>query len=230
MTNTTIRLLDDAWAALEAGNSIRARSLARRSVRDRQLALRGEAFHILGKVALETEALDEALSLLGRARSAAYDTADLHYDLGLVHELLGNDPQRRAEFLTVWELDAHLPRIDLMAEDRLVEIAEQTLSELPPRMVELLRNTPIMVEDRPQRFLVEEGLDPRLLGLFEGPPWSDQGLEGPQLTRILLFRANIEAVARTIGAAERQVRITLLHETAHFFGLEEDELVILGLD
>jgi predicted Zn-dependent protease with MMP-like domain len=229
MFTGTNKLLDDAWAALDANKVTRARSLARRAARDSDPAARCEAYHILGRAALDAGNPDEALAFLGKAQSPSYDTADLHYDLGIAYELLGNEPARRAEFLKVWDLDAATVTEHLLDEERLVQIAEQTLLELPPQMVELLRHAPIFVEDRPDRYLVEEGLDPRLLGLFEGPPWSEQGLSGPALTRILLYRTNIEAVCRNLGEAEKQVRLTLLHETAHFFGLEEQELEMLGL-
>ncbi|MCU0663060.1 MAG: metallopeptidase family protein [Myxococcota bacterium] len=229
MFTGTNRLLDDAWAALDAGKVTRARSLARRAVRDSDRALRCEAYHILGRAALEAGDPEEAMAFLAKSLAPSYDTADLHYDLGLAYELLGNDHARRAEFLKVWDLDASTVTEHILEEERLVQIAEQTLLELPPHMLQLLRQAPIFVEDRPDRYLVEEHLDPRLLGLFEGPPWSEQGLHGPALTRILLYRTNIEAVCRNLGEAEKQVRLTLLHETAHFFGLEEDELESLGL-
>lgn len=229
MRFAAIELLGEAWAALDSGRLTRARSLARRAVRDSNEALRGEAYHLLGLVALDSGELDQALSFLNKALGPPYDPADLHYDLGIVHELKGNEKERLAEFLKVWDMDSAVDLQPLLDEERLVELAEQTLLELPARMVELLQNAPIFVEERPDRYLVEEGLDPRLLGLFEGPPWSEQGLSGPQLTRILLYRTNIEAVCRNIGEAEKQVRITVLHETAHFFGLNEDEIEMLGL-
>jgi predicted Zn-dependent protease with MMP-like domain len=215
MFTGTNRLLDDAWAALDAGKVTRARSLARRAVRDSDRALRCEAYHILGRAALEAGDPEEAMAFLAKSLAPSYDTADLHYDLGLAYELLGNDHARRAEFLKVWDLDASTVTEHILEEERLVQIAEQTLLELPPHMLQLLRQAPIFVEDRPDRYLVEEHLDPRL--------------HGPALTRILLYRTNIEAVCRNLGEAEKQVRLTLLHETAHFFGLEEDELESLGL-
>jgi predicted Zn-dependent protease with MMP-like domain len=76
---------------------------------------------------------------------------------------------------------------------------------------------------------VQEGFDPRALGLFDGPPWSEQGLTGPALNRIVLYRANIAAVSPDLREAREQVRITLLHETAHFFGLDEGGVAELGL-
>jgi predicted Zn-dependent protease with MMP-like domain len=47
---------------------------------------------------------------------------------------------------------------------------------------------------------------------------------------VFLFQRNIERVARTTNEVEAEIRTTLLHETGHFFGLDEDELAEMGLD
>jgi predicted Zn-dependent protease with MMP-like domain len=52
----------------------------------------------------------------------------------------------------------------------------------------------------------------------------------PQLTQILLFRKNLERMAIDPEDLCEQIRITLLHETGHFFGMSEDDLADVGLD
>jgi len=52
----------------------------------------------------------------------------------------------------------------------------------------------------------------------------------PHLENVLLFHRNIERVARSAQEMEEQIRVTLLHETGHFFGLDEEDLADLGLD
>jgi predicted Zn-dependent protease with MMP-like domain len=91
---------------------------------------------------------------------------------------------------------------------------------------------PILVADLPARDEVEKGLDPRLLGLFAGLAYPDASSLGgqPQLTQILLFRKNLERVARDENDLREQIRITLLHETGHFFGMSEDDLADVGLE
>jgi predicted Zn-dependent protease with MMP-like domain len=76
---------------------------------------------------------------------------------------------------------------------------------------------------------VQDGLDPRLLGLFSGPSMTEGG-DAPSLQQITLYARNLERAAATIEDLEEEVRITLLHETGHFFGLDEDGLAELGLD
>jgi predicted Zn-dependent protease with MMP-like domain len=230
MSRAIEKMLDDAWAAIGAGNLVKARSLARRASRGAKAELKAEALHALGRVELDEDHPEDALHLLGEAKRLGGGSPDLAYDIGLAHEALGDDAAMRRAFLEVLdrdpEYDAELPiRI---GEDRLVEIAEKLLEELPEEMRRRLADVPIIVEDRPTRDLVEEGFDPRALGLFDGPPWSEQGLTGPQLNRIVLYRTNIAAACRNGAEAEEQIRITLLHETAHFFGLDEDGVADLG--
>jgi predicted Zn-dependent protease with MMP-like domain len=229
MSRAVEDLLDRAWAALGSGNTRRARSMARRAARDP--AHRAEALHVQGRAALDEGRPTEALELLDRARGRGGDWPDLFYDIGLAHEDLGQERERVAAFLAVHDSD---PEWDAdvaghLMEDELVAVAEELLGELPGEMREKLGTVPIIVEERPTRDLVQEGFDPRALGLFDGPPWSEQGLTGPALNRIVLYRANIAAVAPDLGEAREQVRITLLHETAHFFGLDEQGVADLGL-
>jgi predicted Zn-dependent protease with MMP-like domain len=224
-------MLDEGWAALDAGKLVKARSFARRASRDASLAIKAEALHLLGRVELDADRPADARRLLEEARRLGGDWPDLFYDLALACEALGDDAAMRRAFLEVHArdpaLDGELPIA--IAEDRLVEIAERLLAELPAEMRRHLDKVPIIVEDRPTRDLVEEGFDPRALGLFDGPPFSEQGLTGPQLNRIVLYRTNIAAASRNRADAEEQIRITLLHETAHFFGLDEDGVAGLGL-
>jgi len=229
MSRVAEELLDHAWEELQSGNPARARSLARRAARDR--SSQPEALHVLGRVALDLGRADEALELLLKARRLGGDWPDLFYDIGIAQEVLGNERERIEAFIEVhrrdpaWdeEVSSHLD------EDQLVAVAEQLLDELPHEIQSKLGNVPIIVEDRPTIDLVLAGFDPRALGLFDGPPWSEQGLSGPALNRIVLYRANIAAAAPEADEAREQVRITLLHETAHFFGLDEDAVAALGL-
>jgi predicted Zn-dependent protease with MMP-like domain len=223
-------MLDGAWVALDRGEPGRARMAARRALKDGRY--RSEALHVIGRAYLDDGDGDEAAAHLGRAIEAGGDWPDLFYDLGLAFELLGREKDKVRAFLEVLARDPGYDR-DLPAyleEDRLVAVAEAALEELPEEMLQRLGPVPILVEDRPERQLVEQGFDPRALGLFDGPPWSEQGLTGPAMNRIVLYRVNIGAVARSEEEAGEEVRITLLHELAHFFGIEEDGMAELGLD
>jgi predicted Zn-dependent protease with MMP-like domain len=231
MSRRAENLLDRSWNALDRGAAMRARSLARRALGStREPALRAEARHLLGRIALQRGDPEKAAALLRRAVDEGGDWPDLFYDLGLALGDLGRWKEQREVFLEVLELDATLDDdAGSFDEDSLVRAAEETLEELPDEMLSRLRHVPILVDERPERRLVEEGFDPRALGLFDGPPYSEQGATGPALNRIVLYRANIAALAPDPEPARREVRITLLHETAHYFGLDEEQVAELGL-
>jgi predicted Zn-dependent protease with MMP-like domain len=79
---------------------------------------------------------------------------------------------------------------------------------------------------------VLEGLDPRTLGLFHGiamPRQSALG-GGPENGLIHLFQRNLERDAFDEDDLAEQIRITVLHETAHYFGASEDDLKRFGLN
>jgi predicted Zn-dependent protease with MMP-like domain len=119
-----------------------------------------------------------------------------------------------------------------MSEAEMADVAELALKELPESARKLIANVPILIVDLPARTEVEQGMDPRLLGMFEGTPCSDAGSLGgaAQVTQILLFRKNLERMAIDAEDLREQIRITLLHETGHFFGMSEDNLADVGLD
>lgn len=161
------------------------------------------------------------------------DCADAHYALALACEDLEREEERRREMLTVLSLDSRAGQGPL-PDDVICDEVELTLAELPPELAERLGPVAILVEPRPSRALVEEGIDARVLGLFEGA--TSEELSGPDTplttTRILIFSHNLgDAFAGEPEAKLRaEVRITVLHEVGHFFGLEEDDMERLGLD
>lgn len=161
------------------------------------------------------------------------DCADAHYDAALAYEDLEWEDERRREMLEVLSLDSR-SGLDALPDDVICDEVETTLAELPPEIAERLGPVAILVEPRPSRALVEAGIDARILGLFEGA--TSEELSGPDTplttTRILIFSHNLgDALAGEPEAKLRaEVRITVLHEIGHFFGLEEDDMARLGLE
>jgi predicted Zn-dependent protease with MMP-like domain len=196
----------------------------------------------LPSVALELRTADALLELGNlEAAQAHYEAAgqkeadnpDAPYGLGLVAEARGEREAMIAHFLRVRSLDHKKPAAPwAVTTERLEELVEAALNELPERAQKLLENVPVVVEDYPSEEVVADGFDPRGLGLFAGVPFPEQSaLSGPpHLEAVFLFQRNIERVARTTNEVEAEIRTTLLHETGHFFGLDEEELAELGLD
>lgn len=134
--------------------------------------------------------------------------------------------------------------------ERFDGLFEEVLAELPDAIHRLLDECPIVLEDRPSRRLLEElrgsiGLDPEdelLCGLHTGIPLTERSVERPELSdTIQIFREGIVDMAGgweegedeegPFGGVERireEIRITILHEIGHHFGLDEDDLERLG--
>ena len=183
---------------------------------------------------LELGELESAEQHLEAALKREPDSADALHLLGLVSEALGDREKMIARFQRVRALDVKQPEPAWsISMERLEARAQAALEELPEKARELLGNVPIVIEDYPSEELVADGLDPRLLGLFSGIPYPEQSaLSGqpPHLECVMLFKRNIERDARTAEEVDQELRTTLLHETGHFFGLDEEDLEDLGLD
>jgi predicted Zn-dependent protease with MMP-like domain len=179
----------------------------------------------------ETGDLEGAAAELRRVLELDPEFADAHYALGLALEELGDQPGTVHHFLRTRALDAKLDKergVGAKADvDAIERVARETLDGLPEPFAAKLANVPIMLENRPNRAIVEGGFDPRAFGLFEGPEHGQNDIPAP--TRIVLFTSNL--LANFQGEElEEQVEVTVLHEVGHYFGLDEDDMERLGLD
>src|SRR5690606_20311978 len=116
------------------------------------------------------------------------------------------------------------------------DLLDAIIAELPEHLTELFEEVPVIVEDEPSDELLDDmDIDPEdtnLCGLHWGVPLTQRSVEhsGTLPDRIMLFRGPIIRTAmRRSGrvsrrALERQIRITLLHEIGHHFGLSEGDL------
>jgi predicted Zn-dependent protease with MMP-like domain len=98
------------------------------------------------------------------------------------------------------------------------------LDELPPNIAEALRNVAVVVED-------ENPEDPDLLGLYHGVPLPERGdMAGMPPDTISIYRVPLEESFPDPGELQEEIRITVLHELGHYFGLDEDQIAALGYD
>ncbi len=100
------------------------------------------------------------------------------------------------------------------------------LDKLPDEMVDGLDNIVFIVEDRPE----DGSLD--LLGLYEGVNLTERGQYGfgELPDRIILFREPLLAVSFSLDSLKDQIHVTLVHEIAHFYGIDDEQLHELGWD
>jgi predicted Zn-dependent protease with MMP-like domain len=218
-----------AQALIARGEPAAAREalgeLASSAIDDGDLALD------LAELALAAEDAAAATRWLEVARAHPELAADALHLSGRVHELAGDRAAMIAAWQEVRKLDlAAEPGALAISEDDVEQIALQTLAELPEEIRGKLERVPILIDDVPSEALVADGLDPRLLGLFQGTPMPEDGGLAPTITNILLFRGNLARACSDAEELAEEIRITVLHETAHYFGLDEDDLEALGLD
>ena len=185
----------------------------------------------LGELALAAEDALVAARWAEIAKKQPELAADALHLLGRVHEFTGDRAQMIAAWQEVRKLDAKAPAGPIsVSEDALEQMAQEALAELPADVRARLANVPILIDDLPSDALIADGVDPRSLGLFQGTPMPEGGNLAATVTNILLFKTNLEHSAHDLDHLAEEVRITVLHETAHYFGLDEDDLERIGLD
>jgi len=117
------------------------------------------------------------------------------------------------------------------------EIRKQVLrviEKLPRQFREQLHNVEIVVESRPSEdLLLEEGLDPRhdtLYGIYQGIPLPERSLLDPPLLpdKITIFAEPLLQDFPDPEELREEIRLTVLHEIAHYFGMDEDAIEDLG--
>ncbi|HEX4866366.1 MAG TPA: metallopeptidase family protein [Acidimicrobiales bacterium] len=107
--------------------------------------------------------------------------------------------------------------------DRFEELVADALDGIPPELGRLMDNVAVFVR--------EGNPGSHLLGLYEGIPLTkrDRGYEGMVMPdRITVFRQPLLAMCRTEAELVRQIRVTVVHEVAHHFGIGDARLHELG--
>jgi predicted Zn-dependent protease with MMP-like domain len=93
------------------------------------------------------------------------------------------------------------------------EHVQRALDAVPAELAEQLRNVAIVVED-------ENSEEPDLYGLFDEPEYLP--------AKVTIYRVPLEADFPEPERLEHEIRVTVLHELAHYFGIDEDRLAELG--
>ncbi len=115
-----------------------------------------------------------------------------------------------------------------MKREHFVEVVEEALDSLPQEFRSRIRNVAVLVEDKPRRQRLPRPGQPRrlLLGVFHGVPTTRKSIfdlpTGPD--HIVLYQKNIEAVCSSEAEVRKQIRLTVIHELGHYFGMDEEQL------
>ena len=104
------------------------------------------------------------------------------------------------------------------------DVVRSALDTLPPHLAAALRNVAVVVEE-------ENPDDPDLYGLFDGVPLTEGGPAPGELpNRIAVYRRPLEEDFPDAQELREEIRVTVLHELGHYFGLDEDRLAELGYE
>ena len=104
-------------------------------------------------------------------------------------------------------------------------LVEEALDAIPDELAALIRNVAVLVEDEPP-----PGEPDDLLGLYDGVALTERydGNAGQLPDRILLFRRPLQEWCRDAEELRHEVGVTVVHEVAHHFGIDDDRLHELG--
>jgi predicted Zn-dependent protease with MMP-like domain len=111
-----------------------------------------------------------------------------------------------------------------MTRKRFEKLVEQALERLPRRFRQKLSNVAVLIEDYPPREFERED-EELLTGLYVGTPLTERSVaEAHPPDCVYIFQRNIEELCETDEEIRKEVRLTVLHELGHHFGLSEEEL------
>ncbi len=112
-----------------------------------------------------------------------------------------------------------------LTEDEFDALVEDALDEVPEELMAMLDNVVFLVEDEPP------AEDPDLLGVYDGVPLTERGdawAAGALPDRIVLYRGPLTRMCADADELTEEVAVTVVHEIAHHFGIDDAALHELG--
>lgn len=207
---------DEPARALELLDAILARAPRRFWPRRERAAVLLD----LGRFEEALAAIDDVL-VAARLRDDE-ERASLHHDRGLCLDRLGRQADADRAFTQAARLgpDDYFVPLRLSAED-FEALVENALDHIPGRFRKYLQQTVISVDDYPP----PDAEDPFVLGVYHGVPRPQRGAAGQDdPDRIVVFKRSHEVVCRDRARLEDEVVRTVVHEIAHHFGIEHDDM------
>lgn len=117
-----------------------------------------------------------------------------------------------------------------MDDDAFADAVERALDDIPPRLRDMMDNVAVFIEDRYEPGPHEDP-DTVLLGLYDGVPLTERGMdwgEVPMPDRIFIYQEPLLEMCDSEEEVIDEVTITVVHEIAHHFGIDDAKLHELG--
>ena len=128
-------------------------------------------------------------------------------------------PQGAHRYTVAGWVTSDMGRGGRLSRRRFERLVIRALAAIPEEFRLRLENVAVVIEDEPPPNM------PDTMGLYEGVPLIERSLADTTFPdRITLFRGPIERTCRTEEELEAEVKLTVLHEVGHFFGLQEAQL------
>ncbi|WP_405487590.1 metallopeptidase family protein [Nocardia sp. NBC_00511] len=111
-----------------------------------------------------------------------------------------------------------------MSDDRFEELVGDALDLIPPELSQAIENVVVLIEAR-------NAEDPQLLGLYHGIALTDRDFShygGALPDTVTIYRESILGMCRSEEEVVQEVAITVIHEIAHYFGIDDERLHQLG--
>ncbi|MDX6738139.1 metallopeptidase family protein [Actinocorallia sp. A-T 12471] len=102
------------------------------------------------------------------------------------------------------------------------ELVSEALDTIPPGLTSMMKNVVVVVVDEPP--------EPGILGLYTGVPLTERGdwYAGVLPDRIEIYRQEHLAICDDHDQLREEIAVTVVHEIAHHFGIDDERLHALG--
>jgi predicted Zn-dependent protease with MMP-like domain len=115
--------------------------------------------------------------------------------------------------------------VQALSEEDFEDAVSEALDEIPPELAGLMDNVVVLVDQEPPSD------DPELLGVYEGTPLTERDswwAAGALPDRVTIFKGPLERMCESVEELREEIAITVIHEVAHHFGIDDERLHELG--
>jgi predicted Zn-dependent protease with MMP-like domain len=112
-----------------------------------------------------------------------------------------------------------------LSDEQFEDAVSDALDEIPAELAELMDNVVVLVDQEPPPD------DPDLLGVYEGTPLTERDswwAAGALPDRVTIFKGPLERMCESAAELREEIAITVIHEVAHHFGIDDKRLHELG--